>query len=152
MSKRNITIGFIVMVVINLVLITMIVLHASGHDRWKGPSPHMLVRQLDLNETQQVQFEGLREDHFGVVEPKMKRIRELKKALMNTEDRNEALRLTSDIGKLEGEIDYLTFEHFTKVRAMCTPEQQQKMDEIKKRISEKMSEKTHRKHSSRPHR
>ncbi|MEQ9297495.1 MAG: periplasmic heavy metal sensor [Cyclobacteriaceae bacterium] len=152
MSKRNITIGLIVMVVINLALITMIILHANGHDRWKGPSPHMLVRQLDLDETQQVQFEGLKEDHFTVVNPKMKKIRELKKALMNTADRDEALQLTSDIGKLEGEIDYLTFEHFTKVRAMCTPEQQQKMDEIKKQISERVSERNHRNHGSRPHR
>ncbi len=152
MSKKTITIGLIVMVVINLVLIAMIVLHSTGHDRSRRPSSHMLVRQLDLNEAQEVQFEGLRKDHFAVVEPKMDRIRDLKQSLMNAKDSNEAQRLTKDIGQLEGEIDFLTFEHFRKIREMCTPEQKQKMDEFKKDISQRMSEGKHRNHSSRNNR
>lgn len=140
------------MVVINLVLIAMIVLHSTGHDRSRGPSSHMLDKQLDLNEAQEKQFEDLRNQHFKVVEPKMDRIRELKKSLMNATESNEAEQIASSIGQLEGEIDFLTFEHFRKVREMCTPEQKQKMDEIKKRISERMSQKNRRNHSSRPNR
>ena len=42
---------------------------------------------------------------------------------MNTIDHAEARELTGQIGQLEGEIDLLTFEHFTAVRELCTPEQ-----------------------------
>jgi hypothetical protein len=104
----------------------------------------MLVKELGFNEAQTLQFDQLKEDHFTFVQPKMERIGELKRTLMNTLDRTKAKNLTFEIGKLEGEIDYLTFEHFAKVREICDDQQKQKMDEIKKRISQRMTEMHHR--------
>ena len=140
MSKKTLTIGLITMVVINVVLIILLIWQSAGHDpRHRHPSG-MLVKQLDFSEDQIKQFDQLRSTHFSRVDPKMERIGNLKRALMNAPDSTEARKLTKEIGDLEGQIDYLTYEHFTRVREMCSPEQKEKMDEIKRRMSERMNQ------------
>ncbi len=134
MSKKALTIGLIVMVIINIILIAMMVFHSGRHyGRGNGPS-RMLKHHLDFTELQEEQFELLRTKHFDAVEPKMKMIGNLKRQLINTLDHSIAQKLTEQIGQLEGEIDLLTFEHFTAVREICTEEQQAKMDEMKQRM------------------
>jgi hypothetical protein len=150
MSKTTITIGLIAMIIINVTLISIIVIHNSQDNKRSGPTPHLLVRELDFNDDQILKFEKLKESHFSNVEPKMAKVRELKRSLMNTTKKEIARNLTTEIGKLEGEIDYLTFEHFSEIEEMCNNEQKQELDEIKKRMSERMSDKHHRDRRGRP--
>ena len=140
MSKRVLGIGLIVMVVINVILIAILVFHSDRHDGMgRGPS-QMLKRHLNLSEQQETKFDELRDTHFNAVEPKMQEIGDLKIQLMNTRQYEEARNLTKQIGQLEGEIDLLTYEHFTAVRDICTPEQKKRMSEMAQRMSKRIRE------------
>ena len=139
MTKKTITIGFVAMIIVNIVLITLLIWQSKDHhSRHRHPS-EMLVRQLDFTEDQIKQFDELRSVHFSVVRPKLENIGALKRKLMNTSDTAEARQLTKEIGVLEGQIDFHTFEHFSKISQMCSPVQKEKMNEINKRMSERMS-------------
>jgi hypothetical protein len=47
-----------------------------------------------------------------------------------TPDQLQIQMLSQEIGKNQALLETVTFQHFTEVRKICTPEQQKKFDEI----------------------
>ncbi|RPI17179.1 MAG: periplasmic heavy metal sensor [Ignavibacteriae bacterium] len=94
-----------------------------------GPPPGLVVEdRLQLNPEQRLQFEELKNEHRKAMESLLNTSRdlhdsylnELKKDDIDTIKRNDLLR---QIGDNQKEIDKVTFTHFEKLRAICTPEQ-----------------------------
>ncbi len=94
-----------------------------------------IITKLKLNKEQQVFFEALREEHFEQIMVLKKNIREEKNAMYDLLKSNETDSVTTfnHIAKImqnEEQLERITFTHFKKLRAICTPEQQQHFDVI----------------------
>ncbi len=95
----------------------------------------IFTESLHWNDAQIKQFEALRMEHFTQTKALMDSSRIWHDQYFSflgkapaSDDRLEAL--ATKIANVEKEKTTVTFDHFSKVRAICTPEQQQKFDEI----------------------
>lgn len=92
-----------------------------------------IIRELNLDASQQQQFEKLREEHRQHTRP-------LHDSLMATRDRlyssasyaDTALARTyaAAMGDLHARLDWYTYDHFRQVKALCNDQQQQRFDNI----------------------
>jgi protein CpxP len=112
----------------------------TGRDHPHGPPPPheggpalFLIHELGLNAEQQSRFEKLRDEHHQ----RMVQIQDSLHTLHETffEGLSATTPLQTDsiaglMGKKQSEIEKLTFDHFRKVRALCTPDQQKKFDSV----------------------
>jgi periplasmic protein CpxP/Spy len=94
-----------------------------------GPLPVLSAEdRLQLNPEQRMQFEGLKQEHRKEIEKLQnisrdlhdKYLDQLKSDAVDTSKKNELLQ---QIGDNQKEMDRVTFTHFEKLRALCTPEQ-----------------------------
>ena len=100
-----------------------------------GTPATFLINALTLNTQQQQQLEVFRQEHKDAVEPLREQLKVAKKKLFNllkqTIVTDSAKQIaTKNISAITQQIDVVTFDHFKKARAICTPEQQKKFDEI----------------------
>ena len=103
-----------------------------------GGGPHggpgeMIVRELALNDAQRRAFDTLRREHHTAVmqiQQRMKNQRDHLFSMLPSDNPDSASILAAEIGRDQGEIDRVTFDHFRRVRLLCTPEQQHRFDEI----------------------
>ena len=103
----------------------------------KQPAPpaSFLTKELNFTSAQQRQFEQLRNEHQQQVHSlrdSMRVAKDLFFGLMNNdkvsdEDLQNAAAKASNY---QQQMDIITFKHFKKVKAICTPEQQQNFDKI----------------------
>lgn len=131
----------ILLVVINAVTI---VLFWMGRDQQQPPSrpPHAqggpanyLIRELQLDGQQQQQYLQLVNVHRQAADQLREQIGEKKDSLFHLLRQNPVpdsvkKAAVAAAGRLSEELDLLTFDHFQKVRALCTPAQQEKFDRI----------------------
>lgn len=104
------------------------------------PPPHggpkdFIISKLDLDEEQQKVFEGLRQEHFQEMKILQENIRAEKDAMYdllksNQPDTVASYQHIARIMQNEERLERITFDHFRKVRVICTPEQQQHFDVI----------------------
>jgi Spy/CpxP family protein refolding chaperone len=120
-----------------------------GHQGPPGAAPprktnDFIIKQLNLNNDQQKQFDTLRSEH----QQALRQIREEDKRLQDvyfdllktgTQQRSSVDSITNLIAMQRKATQLALFDHFIKLRSICTPEQQQKLnsiiDEIARRIS-----------------
>jgi Spy/CpxP family protein refolding chaperone len=131
--------GFIVvLILINIATVTAVWMHPGRPDGPGGPGAprrDMLRQELNLSSEQEKQFGKLKSEHHDAVDPIRANDRKLHDAffdLLKGGDEHKAevdsiLTLMAAGRKTE---DSLVFAHLTKVRKICTPEQQQKFDEV----------------------
>jgi Spy/CpxP family protein refolding chaperone len=138
-SNRFLKIVIVVLLIINIgTLGFMWVQH--GHI---GPPPPrggedvalFLTHELMFSKDQEKQFELLRTAHHEGVEQIQHGGRSLHDRFFDliqqpTPDTLLVQQMADSIAAIQKEIELLTFHHFQKVRAICTPEQQKKFDEI----------------------
>jgi protein CpxP len=101
----------------------------------QNSAAEFLTRELKLNAQQQEQFEQLRNEHHH----KMLDLQEQGGSLhhqffellsKSPADSLAVKRLADSMSANQEQIELLTFEHFKKVRTMCTEEQKKKFDEV----------------------
>lgn len=123
--------AIVVLFVLNLFTLGYVLL---GH---KGKPPLPFERQgpqgrieerLKLNPDQQKQFEELKKEHRGKMEILLKNSKELHDKyfdLLKEDNPNIAMRdsLLQVMAKNQSEMDKVTFDHFKKLRDICTPDQ-----------------------------
>jgi protein CpxP len=136
-SKKIITLLILVLFAVNL-----ITLGCFWFGRKHGPSSGMpehggpaafLIRELKLTEDQQQQFEKLKRahhEHIEQVQDSLHELRELFFHELSVSDTRKADSLAKVIGEKQSSIERITFDHFKQVRAICTPEQQKRFDEV----------------------
>ena len=110
-------------------------------DRMKpGPGPKgevkdFLAKELKMDSLQQQKFEVLREEHHHAVDSLRTEVRQAKDRLFDLVKDNTAtdslkLATAEEVSRITEKIDLITLDHFQKLRAICTPEQQTKFDEL----------------------
>ncbi len=126
----------IILIIANAFTITMFWMNRSKNSMPEREAPkEFLVRELKLDSKQQESLTLLITEHRGNVENIRRRVKQAKDNLFalvkvpSTSDSTKQLA-ASAISKLTEEIDIITLNHFQKIRALCSPEQQKKFDEI----------------------
>jgi len=114
--------------------------------RHMGPPPppdRMIIERLHLDDKQQEQFEGFRDEHHSQMVTLQEQSAELHKelfALLKAPGVNEQAK-DSMMGLLQQNShkkEEITFEHFQKLRAILTPQQQTEFDSFVEEISERI--------------
>ena len=106
--------------------------------------PQLLLQELKFSTDQQKQYDDLFQNHIhqvGIVKDSIRMAKEtFFKLLSNSQISVDVLqKRAAEAAALQGHLDMLTFEHFRKVKAICTPNQQKKFDEIIQTIVERMA-------------
>lgn len=144
-SKRLITTAFVLLVLINGALLSVLWMQ---HTHRTMPLPgvrqfnhdNFFARQLDLNESQAISVEKLRQEHFLKVRPEMEAIATLKKqlveeSLMDNPDTKKTESLVTAIGLHQAAIERELVLHFHQLSKLCTPEQRIHLKEVLENMS-----------------
>lgn len=92
----------------------------------------ILVKELSLNSSQVKSFDSLRAIHFREIGVLQQEMRLLKDSFFNNLHDQSASpdSIAVAIGQVQSKIEIATYRHFAAVRNLCSPEQQQKFDNI----------------------
>lgn len=106
----------------------------------------MLLRELDLSETQREQvraaFEELRTT--GTMERLMEARKTLQEAVESGADEGTLRQLADDLGQVEGDAAVERARIHSRVQEILTPEQQAELEELKAEREERMEERRQR--------
>jgi len=144
----------LLLIVFNAVTITMFWLgSAKVPPRRNGTPQEFLVKELNLDTLQQSTFAKLRRDHRDSAEILRAQVKQAKEsffALLKQSDVTDSMKATAAkrISVITEKLDLLTLNHFQKVRAICTTEQQGKFDDIINQVIEMIG---HNGQPGRPH-
>ena len=137
-NSKFFKIVILILLLINMATLTFIWSTSQRQQNFQSRPPDVgefLTKKLELNEAQQKQFEELKHAHHEKVEV----LRENNKKLHNDffdllkqpSVDSTTLRIAADaIMDNQRAIEMVTFYHFKEVRAICTPAQQKKFDEV----------------------
>lgn len=112
-------------------------LHHREHRRFGGGD--FLNRELNLSETQEKEFEQLREQHFKEIDSNIANVQKVKVELLQSlgKSENELNALFQKLGSYEADLQKSTFVHFNKMYALCNEEQKKILKEKLLEISDK---------------
>ena len=152
-NNRWLTIISIILLVANAVTLTLLwsgrPKHPPHEEAGVTPPPggqafEFITRELKLTQAQQDSYKILREEHQAAQRVLQDSIRLSKDnffELLQSPGVSDSVLETASKKALvyQQQLDLLTFRHFQKVRALCTPEQQKRFDEIIKQVLLQMS-------------
>jgi Spy/CpxP family protein refolding chaperone len=97
-----------------------------------------IENRLDLTMEQKEEFERLRVEHFENIRPKIEQLKENKSRMLelvqSENDQVSIEEIARENGKLHEEIELINYQHFKKIREVCTEEQAEKLGHLFKRI------------------
>ncbi len=135
--------GFIVLIVLNLALVTFLIIGQPNGDipphAHQDPNPFKqeMIRILDLNKDQQVEFEKLANAHHDdmvKLEDKQKALlRPYFNGLINPEQSIDNESLLMEVEHLERQKLELTYNHFMDIKAMLSESQLPRFKEFTNR-------------------
>jgi hypothetical protein len=101
-------------------------------------------RELGFSDEQRVRYAALRAEHFNkgdsLMQVRSAVMKEMFGLLESNENNEQVSAKAVTLGRIESELAIGTYEHFRAVRALCTPAQQQKFDELITDVLMKMRE------------
>jgi protein CpxP len=134
--------AILLLLILNSTLLVMLLLkhpepkppfppHPDGH----GGPRDFLVHELNMNATQQSQYDTLIKFHRAAMDKIQDDIRLHRDSLVSqlgstTVDSAKLNSIADKIGNDQSQIEKVTFRHFKDVRGICTPEQQPKFDSV----------------------
>lgn len=135
-TNKFLSIAVVLLLIANVALVAFMFFgKEKKHDpREGGKSPFdRLVKEIGMTDTQKKEYDSLRQIHFSNIRPLFDTMRTTRQALFNLmkeQTNNDSLVnvYTIRISDKQVEADKLTLAHFRRVRALFTPEQQQKFD------------------------
>lgn len=146
-TKNKLLVWLVVLLLVaNAATITMFWLGRTKHPpQHKGTPQEFLVQELKLDTKQQEQLDLLRKDHRQAAELLREKIKNAKESFFDllkqsnvTDSAKQAA--AKAVSASTEELDLLTLNHFQKVRALCTPQQQTKFDEIIHQVTSMMGQ------------
>jgi Spy/CpxP family protein refolding chaperone len=113
-----------------------------GRDR-NSDRGDWVVEELKLNDEQKAEHKKLKDAHFANLKPVFDSINAYRKRLyseLKDSVTNDSLvnYYTTAIGNKHAEISRYTFDHFKKIRSLCTPDQKLKLDTLVQKIVQNM--------------
>jgi Spy/CpxP family protein refolding chaperone len=115
----------------------------TGFDNKKDWMAGKLKEEVGFNDEQVAQYKQLKEEQKATIRPLYDEMRKAKDSLFRLLSdpglSDSIINKVSDvIAQKQKALDLQTFNHFKKVRALCTPEQQSKYDSMVLRMFRKM--------------
>ena len=120
----------------------------SVNDRDRSGVAEMLQKEVGFNDEQTAQYKLLKEKQKQTIRPMYDDMRKAKDSLfrlLSYPGTSDSLlgRVSDAIAQKQKAIDLQTFNHFKRVRTLCTPEQQPKYDSMVLRMFSKMGRPQH---------
>ena len=136
-AKNKLLVWLIALLLVaNAASIAMFWLGKANHPpQPKGTPQEFLMRELKLDTKQQEQMEKLVKEHREAAEELRGKIRTAKESffdLLKQQNVTDSVKQSAAkaVSINTEELDLMTLNHFQKVRALCTNNQQKKFDEI----------------------
>jgi len=143
-TNRILTIAVILLLVVNVAMLVFLLKTRGHHDmKRQGGAPFdMMVKELNMTDSQQKEFKKLKDEHFTAIRPVFDSVRTLKKSLfglVKEENVNDSLvnKYSTLISEQQSIIDKLTITHFRKVRALFSGDQQKKFEDFVQKMMER---------------
>jgi periplasmic protein CpxP/Spy len=116
----------------------------EGNQQSRGRMGQFMVDQMKFDKEQETIYWQMRDTMLNQQRPIMDSMRASKTrffALLNQGDINDSALAakTEEIGKLQKQLDMVTFRHFQQIRTICRPDQLQKFDTVIKEIVHRMT-------------
>jgi Spy/CpxP family protein refolding chaperone len=113
-----------------------------GSERSRGIE-NGLLNEVGFNDQQISQYKLYREEQWNALKPMFEDMRKAKESffrLISTEGVSDSVvnAITDDIAEKQKALDMRMYNHFKRIRALCTPEQLPKYDSLVQRMMRKM--------------
>jgi Spy/CpxP family protein refolding chaperone len=151
-TTRNRNLLFIIgaLLLTNIAVLAYFLWIKSPDDSKKPPSrgnggmTDKLKDSVGFNDQQLAEYKKLKDEQWNTVKPMFDGMRKAKDSLfrlLSDPAVNDSVvnKASNAIAERQKALDLQTFNHFRKVRALCTPEQQIKYDTLVQRMFRKMS-------------
>jgi len=143
-TNRILTIAVVLLLLVNGAMLVFMLKGRGHHDmKNRGGSPFdMMVKELNMTSQQQTDFKKLKDEHFTAIRPVFDSVKSLKKSLfglVKEENLNDSLvnKYSALIAGQQAIIDKLTINHFRKVRALFSGEQQKKFEDFVQKMMQR---------------
>ena len=150
--NKILAVAVILLLIVNTVLLIFI---------WKGKNKHeprrlqgngafeAMAKELSMSEQQKNDYKKLRDEHFARVRPLFDSIRQYRasffKIIRDTTSSEDSLNVYSKrVAEKQATIDKMTFEHFKKVRALFSGDQQKQFDEYMQKMMQRRRDSSNR--------
>ncbi len=148
-NKRWLAIVIAVLLIANVATLVLLWSNSkSGSNKEDAPPQgqvfEYVVKELQLNQQQQDAYAKLRTEHQQgqrLISDSIRNVKDSFFALLKDPAVPDSVVAASSrkAAEMEQQLELLTFKHFQKVRAICTPEQQQKFDKIIEDVLRRMA-------------
>lgn len=121
----------IVLALFNLVPLTILWINSHEREERGGRMRHFMQQELALTDSQKVAFDAERKAHFKLTRNLSDSMRiekqEINKLLFSSNVDSALIKQhITRIAQLQTKIEWLTYQHFDRLKKMCTPEQSEK--------------------------
>lgn len=127
----------VLLVAMNLATLTFMWFNRPGREKQgdKAQAANFLIRELDMNQHQQAQYQKLRQEHRAKLNVLNQRDKMLHKHFFDllvkgSVDSVSLESMASAIAANRKEMELVTYEHFDLIKKILNPAQQQKFDSI----------------------
>jgi Spy/CpxP family protein refolding chaperone len=143
-TNRILTIAVVLLLLVNVAML-IFMLKGRGHHEMRnrdGGPFDMMGKELNMTEQQKTDFKKLKDEHFTAIKPVFDSIRTLKKSLFGlVKEENLSDSMISNysglISQQQAIIDKLTINHFRKVRALFSGDQQKKFEDFVQKMMQR---------------
>jgi hypothetical protein len=145
-SNKILTIAVVLLLLTNIALVAFMVLGKKKpevkRNGGKGDPFEMMAKELNMTEQQKKEHLQYRDEYFKTVRPLFDSVRSAKVAffaLLKDTAANESVLTIANkrMSDIQFTIDKLTFEHFRRVRALYSGDQQKKYDEMVQKMMQR---------------
>ena len=146
-QNRNLIITIVVLVIINIAALLLLWLGKPKHDNMRGTEnigdekvriQEMLKEELGFSSEQAEKFLELRENHHKKSTELNDELMLVKRKMFEEAMYGDKSIISDSLLNLslekQSQLELLTFQHFLKLKQICTPEQQKKLFEIVHRL------------------
>jgi len=144
-TNKLLVFSTIALLIINVVLAYFLWNSKKVHPKRErgGERGDWMVKELNFDEQQKAEHKKIKDAHFATVKPIFDSITSARKnlyGLIKDTATNDSMidQYTRIIGEQHAMMTRYTFDHFKKLRAICNPEQQQKLDTLVQKIVQDM--------------
>lgn len=147
-KNKWLTVAFVLLILLNVATLSAFWWARKGlqqEDRPpQGGAMTFLVKELQLDSLQQEQLKLFRDEHRAATQEIRKKNREAKETFFSLLERegiseaevNEAATVSA---RYDAELAKITFDHFKKIRSICTLNQKEKFDKIIHEVLRRLS-------------
>jgi protein CpxP len=122
---RLLSFAVVVLVLLNMTTLGVLFFRKPPHPehgKHEGPKA-IIIERLKFDAGQVALYEALIRDHRGKIDELDKRMMELRGRLYDVNDPQSADSIIYLIGETQGDIERVHTDHFSRIRALCRPDQ-----------------------------